>query len=45
MHSRIRTTVGDFLEVGEDENCTDPVCEEDTVASFADDVLSFLARK
>ncbi len=39
MPSRIRMTVGEFLEVGEDENCTDAVCAEDTVASLADDVL------
>ncbi len=37
--SLIRMTVGDFLEVGEDENCTDAVCAEDTVASIADDVI------
>ncbi len=39
---RIRMTVGDFLEVGEDENCTDAVCAEDTVASLADDVYNSL---
>ncbi len=27
-------TVGGFLEVGEDENCTDAVCAEDTVATL-----------
>ncbi len=35
-------TVGEFLEIGEDENCTDAVCAEDTVASLADDVHNFL---
>ncbi len=43
--SRIRMTVGEFLEVGEDENCTDAVYAEDTVASLADDVYKFFGRK
>ncbi len=42
MPSRIRTTVGVFLEVGEDENCTDAVSAEDTVASLVDDVYNSL---
>ncbi len=42
--SRIRMTVGEFLEVGKAENCTDAVCAEDTVASPADDVLQFFGR-
>ncbi len=35
-------TVGEFLEVGEDENCTDAVCAEDTVSSLAVDVYNSL---
>ncbi len=32
-------TVGEFLEVGEDGNCSDAVYAEDTVASLVDVVL------
>ncbi len=35
-------TVVEFLEVGEDENCTDAVCAEDTVASLSDAVYNSL---
>ncbi len=35
-------TLGEFLAVGEDENCTDAVCVEDTVASLADDIYNYL---
>ncbi len=37
-------TVGVFLAVGEDGNCTDAVSAEDTVASLADDVYYSLGR-
>ncbi len=43
--SLIRMTVGEFLEVGEDENCTDAVCAEDTVATLADGVYNSLEGK
>ncbi len=35
-------TVGEFLEVGEDENCTDAVCEEDTGTSLPHDFYNSL---
>ncbi len=42
--NRVRMTVGEFLEVGEDENSIDVVCAEDTVASLSDDVYNSLER-
>ncbi len=35
-------TVDEFLEVGEDDNCTDAVCTEDTIASLAGGVYNSL---
>ncbi len=40
LPSRIRKTVGEFLDVGGDENSTDAVCAEDTVASLPGDVYN-----